>query len=206
MKQNSKTQQNQVSQVGFTLVELLVVISIMMLSFAIVLVGLNQQRIKRSVTLAQNETVTNIRKVQSYMLSARNIGQNNKAVKYYILQFTPGANSYSIRAVDSDYTYHSNVETIALKDGVIIDQLIVTDRTGSQLSTSQCAQLIFSAPFSKIYMDTSYCDNSIIPILRNPVEMINKTDATFQISLRNTAGTTVKTITVSGFSNRVIAN
>ncbi len=50
MKQNQRS-----TELGFTLVELLVVISIMGLSFVIVLVGLNQQQITRSTPLAQNE-------------------------------------------------------------------------------------------------------------------------------------------------------
>jgi prepilin-type N-terminal cleavage/methylation domain-containing protein len=201
MKQNPKKQS------GFTLIELIVVISIMLMAFGLVLTGLNQQRIKRSVNIAQNETTTNIRKVQSYMLSSRNIG--SKPVKYYIVQFKENATTYTIRAVDSDYTYYPNVETVRLTDGVVVFDMVLTDRTGLIKSTDQngqCAQLIFAAPFGKVYMDNTSCDSGIIQVLKNPVSMVDMTDAVLDISLKHPNGTLIRTMTINGFSNKVIAN
>ena len=60
-------------QLGFTLIELLVVISIMGILATLMIVNFAGQRVSRSLLLAKNETVTNIRKVQSYTLSSKNI-------------------------------------------------------------------------------------------------------------------------------------
>lgn len=202
MKQNHKTQS------GFTLVELLVAISIMMSAFAIVLVGLNQQRIKRSVNIAQNETVTNIRKIQSFMLSSRNIGSNNKAVKYYIIQFKKDDTNYTVRAVDSEYNYYT-LENIKLTDGVYMQDMIMTDRDGnvkSTSSTNQCAQVIFAAPFGKVSMHNTNCGADIVNVLQDPVEMAKMSDGKLQLSLKHPGGNAIKNVIIDSFTGTVKTN
>ncbi len=198
--------QNATIQSGFTLIELLVVISIMMLSFAIVLVGLNQQRIARSTGIAQNETITNVRKVQSYMLSSRNIG--DKPAKYYLMRFSTAQtdnSSYTVQAIDSDYTPYSNIETVNLTNGVVVSGMSLIDGAISTPITSGCALVSFSAPFGKIYVDTSNCDAaSFVPIAKDPVELIKRADKTLEITFTNPRGNIYKKVLIYGFSGRVL--
>ncbi len=186
MKQNTNTTRN---SWGFTLIELMVVISIMLIAFSVVLVGLNQQQIKRSVILSQNETVTTIRKVQSYMLSSRDVPTSKLPARYYILYLQKNSPSSTVRAVDSSYAFYDNLEKINFTSGVIVNKLTLTQKDGSQ-STPTCAQVIFSAPFGKMYIDTTEpCDGSIInTLISDPAALIQRADRTLTVELANPRG------------------
>ena len=85
----SKTQQIDSrfnSQAGFTLVELLAVIAIMTIIMGALVIDFAGQRGRRNIVLAGNEVVTNLRKVQSNILSSKNIPGGAPA-KYYIAEF-----------------------------------------------------------------------------------------------------------------------
>lgn len=201
MKQNSISN---TQKAGFTLVELLVVIAIMGSAFVVILVGLNQQRIARNIKLGQNEAVTNLRKVQSYMLSARNIGSNGAAVKFYSIRLnaTDGQNGqFTIHAFDNEYNPYT-LETVKLYDTIFIKQLKVESESG----TAACAQVLFAAPFGKIYIDTTNCGDGIVNTLRNPVTLVSKADKKLSITLQSTLSDATKDITIYGFSGKIEGN
>ena len=174
------------SQAGFTLVELLAVLAISSLLLGALVIDFAGQRGRRNLVLAKNETITNLRKVQSYMLSSRNISPGVPA-KYYIATLTSGSASYTIQAVDNDFMYHDNIETINLPSKVNISTLAIPsdngDRSGEaitiivdeqtiQATSYNCIQIIFSAPFGKMYTHGSdICNSSIIEILKDPVQI-----------------------------------
>jgi prepilin-type N-terminal cleavage/methylation domain-containing protein len=109
-------------QSGFTVIELMVVCAIMATIATLFVLNFNKQQKTRSVVLAQNETVTNLRKIQSYLLSSRNL-PNNQPVKFYIVKFARGSNKIQVQAVDSTYTFYSEVESIKLPGGVIVSSI-----------------------------------------------------------------------------------
>ncbi len=195
------------SQQGFTVIELLVVFVIMVTVFSLVLVGFSRQRVVRSTGIAQNEMVTNIRKVQSYMLSSRNVKSDNKAVKFYVINFTKTSTAYTIVPIDTNYGYRSdNTETITLNDTVQLTNLVLTNRDG-QSSSPNCVQVIFSSPFGKMYIHTaSSCNSSVVNVVRDLGVLTTKADAKLDISLQHPKGTVVKTISLYGLSGRVIGN
>lgn len=122
MKQNDHKKQS-----GFTIIELVVVVAIMSLMAVVVVIDFNRQRVNRNIVLAKNETVTNLRKVQGYMLSSKNIvGDNVESevpAKYYIIEIHKNDNFFTINAVDSLYRYYPAIETVALPTGVTFQTL-----------------------------------------------------------------------------------
>ena len=209
-----KQKQTTISQSGFTVIELLVVFVIMVTVFVVVLVGFNRQRITRSTVIAQNEMVTNLRKIQSYMLSSRNIGTTGKAASFYIMRFQSGSGQYTVQAVgqesDGSYTFYDNLETIRINDTVTVSGLSLTNRGGTT-STPSCVQIIFAAPFGKVYIDTvdSSCGSNIVNTLRDPGVLATKADAKLTITLRHSQGASTaitKTIDIFGLSGRVVGN
>jgi prepilin-type N-terminal cleavage/methylation domain-containing protein len=208
MKQNlSKTNQQ-----GFTLIELLVVIAIIALLSTLVVVDFNRQRAVRSVVLAQNETITNMRKTQSYLLSGRKIDANTPAI-YYIMNFRKAKNrlrlpytSYLIRAVDKNYNVYP-VETPSLPDNAMVNQLEVdTYKAGNGddgAGTSvDCVTIAFGAPFGQIYISET-CNDEILGILQDPVQKQAAANRDVRITLSNLLTPTKKAIMLFGVSGRI---
>ncbi len=124
-------QKNYQKQLGFTIIELMVVIGIMSLMSAVVIIDFNRQKVSRNVVLAKNETVTNLRKVQGYMLSSKNI-RGDIPAKYYIVEIHKNDSFYTINAVDSQFNYYPAIETVNLPTGVKFTSLT----TQSTINTS----------------------------------------------------------------------
>jgi prepilin-type N-terminal cleavage/methylation domain-containing protein len=197
-------------QSGFTLMELLVVISIMGLVASIFIVNFAAQRGPRNLRIAQNELVTNIRKIQSYTLASRT-SPGGKGVKYYYLQLrtdSPNNASYPIKSIDSDYSVES-IETINLPSGIVV-QLSTGSPQGLQLAQPvgatatypTCTQIAFGAPFGKVYLDSS-CS---MPTLATDVSsLVALANSQLTITLLDTATNTTKTIVVNGISGAVCA-
>lgn len=187
------------SQAGFTLVELLVVLAIMALVSTALVIDFSRQRGPRNIVLAKNETITNLRKVQSYMLSSRNLPKDNTPVKYYIATFKvrgddekQAINSYTIDAVDNDYVFNSGLETISLPTSVSVSKLTIHRDAGVKGEPNEygCMQIIFSAPFGKMYVNgDEVCDSSIVDILRDPVRLAELSENTAKIYFSEPSGT-----------------
>lgn len=178
------------SQAGFTLMELITVLAITTLVMGAVVLDFNRQRGLRNIVLAKNETITNLRKTQSYMLSSRNISAGVPA-KFYIVTFEMGQSNYTIDAVDNDYVYHPSLETISLPSAVSLSSLTVGDPVGGndEVPPSPCLQVIFSAPFGKMYTNgTDNCDSSIANILKDPVQLAQISQKTAKIYFSESSG------------------
>jgi prepilin-type N-terminal cleavage/methylation domain-containing protein len=147
----SKTNQNN-RQSGFTLVEMLVVISMMMMLSAALVVDFNSQRGVRGVKIAQNETATNIRKVQGYTLSSRNLPNDAGGARFYLMEFNSAEGNNTIynigavarNSVTRDYEY-IELETVKLPSKVKIAS-VATEGTATS-----CLQIIFTVPFGTMY-------------------------------------------------------
>lgn len=174
------------AQSGFTIIELLVVIAIMGTLSAAVIVNFNQQRVSRNATIAKNETVTNIRKVQNYMLSSKNIDTGLPA-KFYLLTFTKNSSTYFIQAIDNGYVFHdpkdagakNPLETVQLPGGITIGELSIGK------TNYNCLQIIFSAPFGKMYTKGGLnCGSSIASTVQDPIllSQLNENETLIQLA------------------------
>lgn len=195
--------QKSANQAGFTLIELLVVLSIMTLLMGSIILNFNRTRAARSATFAQNETVTNIKKVQSYMLSARNLATDIPA-KFYYIKFTKGQKTYTIGGVDNNYGLYANIETVTLPGDVAIGDLSFVP--GSP-GTTACVEILFSAPFGKMYLnDDPSCNASITTIAQSPTTLYALNGQVLEITLTPTNNAASKTIDVRSLTGRVDAN
>lgn len=155
---------------GFTLIELMVVVAIMALMAAALIVDFNRNRVARSIQIAKNETASNIRKAQGYLLSSKNITGNTPA-KFYIvtLMTSGGGTSYTIDAIDNTGQYKNTpVETINLPSGVKISDVRITIN-GNQVSQS-CMQIVFAAPLGEEYVIPT-CGANVASIVSDPVQL-----------------------------------
>jgi type II secretory pathway pseudopilin PulG len=143
------------SLTGFTVVELLVVLSIMVLMVGALILDFYRHRNVRDLKIAQNELITNLRKVQSSALFSTDVGSNN-AAQYQIIKFSNATpNEYQMQGI-ADATIAPqlfNLETIKLPKGVNIVAKNLTGPIWPLPVPSDCTLLAFKSPYGKIYLN-----------------------------------------------------
>jgi|SRR3989338_386821 len=210
----TKSQQPSIKNLGFTLIELLVVLAIMVLIIGIVIIDFSRQRPERDMKIAQNELVTNIRKVQSYSLFSRNVGQLEPA-QFYILKFsTATPDRYFIEAITdaSSSPKLNSMETVLLPKNIVFasSNAFMIDRPSPILdptSPPSCALLAFKSPFGKAYVNEGCVQNSflsgddykkIIEHISNINNQTVSTDTDLSVTLGFKNGGTTKKVLIKG--------
>ncbi len=207
------------SGAGFTLIELLVVLAIMAVILGLVIIDFSKYRPERDLKIAQNELVTNIRKVQSYSLFSRNVG-SVKPAQYYVVKFaisTP--DRYFIQAI-TDATSApklNEAETVLLPKNIVLDTnspLTIT-RPVVPLSVSPtCVLVSFKSPFGRTYMNYP-CDITFPPFqstdsyrqimdhINNVANVSVSVDTDLVITLKAKNSTSTKKVLVKGVTGLV---
>lgn len=156
---------------GFTLLELMVVITIMTILTTVLVINLNSQKANREIKIAQNQLVSDLRKIMSYTLAARNTPSAQDA-QFYLIKFdltTP--TKYYIQAISnaSSNPRMETVETLNFPSGIKIGGLtpiVISQRIAAPasqtLSGTNCALVSFAAPFGKTILNKG-CNISGLP-------------------------------------------
>ncbi len=203
-----KRNQNQ-HQLGFTVVELLVVFIIMVLLSSLVVINWNSQKPTRSLVIAQNELITNIRKVQSYAVSSRNISTGVSA-KYYLMKFGPSGNNYTVEAIDANGKMVSSpIEQINLPSPLTFSKISLVNSSGSTTDYS-CAYAIFSVVYGKTYfyggipLDGDICTAAEMEALvADPVNLAKQSAYDLILSVSYPQTGAVKSIRMDSQTGRV---
>ncbi len=150
---------------GFTLIELMVVVSIMVILTTVLTINLVGQRAPRDLRIAENQLVSNIRQMQSNVLSSRNL-DTGETVQYYLLKFDLSKpTQYTLQAV-----YNADISSPVLRDVQTVNfpgnmrlassSPIVIDRSATGIANetpATCALVAFSAPFGKVLFNSNGC-------------------------------------------------
>jgi prepilin-type N-terminal cleavage/methylation domain-containing protein len=160
---------DKLSNIGFTLIEMMVVVAIMVMLATAIVINLASQRAGRDVRIAQNQLVSYIRQAQSYTLSSRNL-PNGQPAQFYVLKFDlSNPTQYTLEAIYnvSSSPQLQDIQTINLPPNIQIAAIapatnpIAIDRSqasdtvnqpgnSTYLQTPTCALMAFAAPFGKI--------------------------------------------------------
>lgn len=156
------------SGAGFTLIELMVVVTIMVLLVSVLVINLAGQRAPRDIRIAQNQLVSNIRLAQSYILASRLLPSGQSAQFYLVKLDLSKPTQYTIQAVYNVSTSPqlADVQTIrfpaniqlAATSPVFIDRSLASDvydpiaanRYLQTPAAGGCALIAFAAPFGKV--------------------------------------------------------
>lgn len=190
--------QKHITQAGFTLIELLVVLSMMTLLMTAIVINFNVTRAARSAVLAQNETITNIRKAQSDMLSSRDVPVSGAGpAKFYVVRFEANKTQYKIQAIDNSYQLY-DIETVTLPGEV---------KVGAFTDGSLCLEVLFAAPFGKMYLNPDpACTENVAAIAQNPITLYGLNDQTMALTLVPTNGAASKSISLHSLTGRIDAD
>ena len=135
---------------GFTLIELIIVISIIGIMSAIIVPQYTKYRDSKSLFLGAEQGVGDIRMVQNYAYS---ILKDNGSfpVGGYGIHFSKDSNAYTIFSdKDGDMEYDSsseNFKEIKLPEGVKIISLKVDTADTADVD------LVFTSPYGKVFID-----------------------------------------------------
>jgi prepilin-type N-terminal cleavage/methylation domain-containing protein len=188
---------------GFTLIELIVVIALFAVLATLIMVNYAGTRGARNLKIAENQMVTNIRKTQSYVLSARNI--NGSPAKFYAVKFDLNASSYVIQSVDTNYAFNATLETISLPQGITISSIVDTN-SGGTASSRSTVQLAYATPYAKLYTYSSadcLAQGSFLAAIQNPACLLTLTDRRVAVTLRDNSSAATRTVTVYGVTGKV---
>ncbi len=199
---------NKNSESGFTLIELLVVTAIMAIIATIGIVNWNAERSTRSLLIGQNESITNIRKVQSYAISSRTSPAG--AAKYYVMMLKTGEGEtgYKVYAATGDNYTLGEVETIKYPSGFNISNILLAETTagpsGSEPSNPSCVFIIFSVIYGKTYF-TSTDNECSLPDLSYTLSNFPSlsTKANYNLNITYTYKNKYKYARVCGLSGKV---
>jgi prepilin-type N-terminal cleavage/methylation domain-containing protein len=214
------------NSVGFTLIELMVVISIMGLMLSLIIWNSSTEKSSRSLKIAQTELATNLRKIQSYALSSRNL-PNGQVVQYYVAKFDSASpSSYTLQAIYDVNSTSSNptkvdVETISLPKGVVFSPSnpFVIGRTTLPATTNapSCILIAYQLPYARTFINEGCSFNNFntsppdsYRYLLNYVQNVDLyptvSDSNVTITLQNTITGNQKVIDVRGLTGLIKEN
>ncbi len=201
---------------GFTVIELLVVLSIMMLMVGVFIIDFYRQRNTRDIKIAQNELVTNLRKVQSSALFSTDVGSNN-ASQYQIVKFSSASPGEYVLQGIADATVAPqlfNLGTVKFPKGVEITAKSLTGPIWSLPVLSDCTLLAFKSPYGKVYMNNGCAVTTpafqvgdsykklLDHVSNNPSQSVS-TDADLVIQLSKTGSLLTKYVIVKGITGLI---
>jgi prepilin-type N-terminal cleavage/methylation domain-containing protein len=205
MRAKKQKQPEANTQAGFTLVELMVVVTILALFYGMVATNFNVWRGPQFVKLGVREIATNVNKARSYALSARNM--NGNPAKFYIVRFqkTGTTNSYTLEGIATDSSgadvFYSSLERYPLPGNSYVQNLTVTKPSGA-VSNPDCVQVGFSLPYGRTFVESSgSCAFQTNSQSLSELDLLANTQLV--ITLGRAGGTDTKTVTIDGVSGRV---
>lgn len=195
--------QNQYEQ-GFTVTELLVVFLIMVLMASLAIISWNKQTPTRNLTLAQNELVTNIRKVQSYAVSSRNL-EGLSSANFYVMRFEVNSPQYEILGVDSNGNVSEVLETANLPYSIVFSELSLVNQVNGAITTPTCTFLIFSVIYGKSYIGgDGSCTNSYISgLVDDPPALARQANYDLGLSIQHSSTGQLKGVYLEGQTGRI---
>ncbi len=198
---------------GFTLIELLVVIGIMGMITGIFLINFGRLQGPRNLRIASNQLVTDLRRIQSYTLSSRNVPiAGSPPASYYILKFDAGTgsnNKYVVQAIDDTKVFSPALETISLPKSIQITKLQIVLANGTIINNATCAQVAFALPFGRILMEyqTTIQPCNIANTIQNSADLSANKNLILNVELTDTStiGSSPQVIQINGISQSIKA-
>ncbi len=142
---------NKSKQNGFTLIELMVTTSIMILLLSVVIANFGSLGKQRNLDLARNNTISDIRRTQSLALASKDFGPGVPAGYYGISFDTQVPTQYTFITEDSAGNRQTSPTVVKLPSKVNLTGIRVTKASGAVV-TPTSVEILFRVAFGRPYV------------------------------------------------------
>ena len=137
---------------GFTLIELIIVMAIMGIMFAVTVPQYSKYRDSKALSLGEEQVVNDIRMVQNYAYSIlKNDG--SFPVGGYGINFSKNSNEYIIFADGDGNMEYNGASEIFEKVELPRDVKIISLKVNSTEEVDGAVDLVFTPPYGKVFID-----------------------------------------------------
>jgi len=137
-------------QKGFTLIELMVSVAIILILTSVVIAQFGPLSKSRNLKHSRDNMISDIRKVQSFSLSAKNVSGTTPSSAYGIILDTASANTYRLIAEDNaNPVNRTTLETIKLPENTYIKTISVKKSDGTIINTNSLT-IFFKVPYGRV--------------------------------------------------------
>lgn len=182
-------------QSGFTLVELMVSVSIMVLLLSVFTANFNGLSRSRNLKLAENNFVSDLHEMQSLSIASKNASVGHPASSYQALLSTASQASsaqYSLASSDNSQPSISySISSVNLPGNIYIKNLNVLKPDGTNIPVTGLT-LYFTVPYGRVLMTYSGSSSEI-----------KEADDIATITLSTTDNTLSTSVTINGISGNI---
>lgn len=164
-------------KLGFTVIELLVVISIIAILTTAVTINFKAQREQQELLASSSDVISRLREVQSNLLAGKVIPGGTVSAKAYQINFTASGSTFDILYNTGSAT--TTLETVKLSKNIAVKQVLVGGTAQSPVS------VYLRAPFGKM---------TVVGTGTNQI---------LQIDLEHQKSSAVRSVIMDGISGRV---
>jgi prepilin-type N-terminal cleavage/methylation domain-containing protein len=180
------------SQNGFTLIELVVTISIMALVLSLTLANLNGTELNRNNTIAQNVFISDMHKIQTFSLNSADYTPGvipASSWSVHINSSTP--TSYDLQVTDNNLISNTKVySTTNLPKKITFSTLQVITAIGSCFDANDLV-INFTVPYGRIlmsYTGTSCSNGVVTSVIKEANDIVNINFPIGAVSINGIAG------------------
>ncbi len=182
-------------QKGFTLIELMVTMSIIVILTTFFLANYAGQNTPRSLNIARDGLVSDLRTAQSYALASRDIVPGTTpSSDYGIVINTAAPTSYTFVGDDNATpSNRTNISATNLPPRIYISAVNIT-RSDTSTTTATNLQVLFTTPYSRVVQTYS---GGVVSATKDP-------DATTVITISSyDDATQTRTVTINGIAGSI---
>lgn len=182
---------------AFTIIELLVSISILVVLVSAFLLDFGTQNDTRNLNDATNNLVSDLHKLQSYALSSRDYSPGVPASEYdafFPALGTGGAGpNYQLNAFDNNLTPNKmQLANVNYPVNIINSQIQLTKANNTTSNVTKAMTIRFLIPYGRIYANYS-----------SGIFVVNEANDIVRLKLTTRDGTMCKYVTVNGITGNI---
>lgn len=180
-------------QFGFTLIEMLVVISIIVTLTSVVLANFSSLSQSRNLNSARDQLLADLRRMQISALASKNSTNGNPSSSYTaVFDYASNPGLYTLNVIDNQGTPVTTLlNTVTLPNRISISAIGITTSGGAIVPGITNATIYFTTPYSRVLV--SY-----------PPNIVQEKDDTITLTLSSADGHQ-KQIIINGTTGNISA-
>jgi prepilin-type N-terminal cleavage/methylation domain-containing protein len=190
----------QKKQLGFTLIELMTTIAIMVLILSLTIANIHGSDASRNVGLAQNDMISDLHKVQSYAVNSEDQTANTTASSAWGITVTSN-DSYTIQSFDDTVNQNMQVQSsVTFPKNVQFSSIQIQRPNGQGTICPTTFSVQFTVPYGRVlttYAGPSCSNGGTISSTLEPDDIITAV-------ISSTIGSASQSVIINGISGNIV--